>query len=108
MEEDNETMEAAQKGGYSHFMLKEIHEQPKVAQDLIHLLSASKHLQKFVDKMKSARHLYFVGCGTSYHACVLGSVYLARLAGRPAVPSSLPSSSPSICPRSAPGTWASS
>lgn len=86
VEEAEETMAAAQTGGYPHFMLKEIHEQPKVAEDLIHLLSASKHLQRFVDKMKSARHLYFVGCGTSYHACALGSVYFARLAGRPAVP----------------------
>jgi glucosamine--fructose-6-phosphate aminotransferase (isomerizing) len=86
VEEDSESMEAAQKGGYAHFMLKEIHEQPKVAQDLVHLLSASKHAGRFVEKMKAARHLYFVGCGTSYHACVLGSVYLARLAGRPAVP----------------------
>ncbi len=86
VEEDSETMEAAQKGGYPHFMLKEIHEQPKVAQDLIHLLNASKHVDRFVNRLKGARHLYLVGCGTSFHACVLGSVYLARLAGRPAVP----------------------
>ncbi len=86
VEEDSETMEAAQKGGYPHFMLKEIHEQPKVAQDLIHLLNASKHLDRFVNRLKGARNLYLVGCGTSYHACILGAVYLARLAGRPAVP----------------------
>jgi len=36
--------------------------------------------------MATADHLYLVGCGTSYHACLLGAVYLARLAGRPAVP----------------------
>lgn len=86
VEEDLESMEAAQKGGYEHFMLKEIHEQPKVAEDLVHLLAASKHAAKFVERAREARHLYLVGCGTSYHACVLGSVYLARLAGRPAVP----------------------
>jgi glucosamine--fructose-6-phosphate aminotransferase (isomerizing) len=39
-----------------------------------------------VEKMRQARHLYLVGCGTSYHACLLGAVYLNRLAGRAAIP----------------------
>jgi glucosamine--fructose-6-phosphate aminotransferase (isomerizing) len=39
-----------------------------------------------VERMATARHLYLVGCGTSYHACLLGAVYLGRLAGRPAIP----------------------
>lgn len=81
-----ETMETAQKGGYPHFMLKEIHEQPKVAEELLHLLDNDGGLQAMVDRMANARQLYLVGCGTSYHACLLGSVYLARLAGRAAVP----------------------
>ena len=86
VEEVAETMEAAQKGGYPHFMLKEIHEQPQVAGELIHLLRASKHAPRFAERMMNARHLYFVGCGTSFHACQLGSVYLAQLCGRPAIP----------------------
>jgi glucosamine--fructose-6-phosphate aminotransferase (isomerizing) len=81
-----ESMDAAVKGGYPHFMLKEIHEQPGVVGELIHLLSASAHVSPMVDRMMSARHLYFVGCGTSYHACMLGAVYSARLAGRAAIP----------------------
>jgi len=85
-EEITETMEAAQKGGYPHFMLKEIHEQPQVAQELIHLLNASKHVAPFVERIRKARHLYLVACGTSYHAALLGAVYFARLAGKPAVP----------------------
>ena len=36
--------------------------------------------------MASARNLYLVGCGTSYHSCMLGAIYLACLAGRPAIP----------------------
>jgi glucosamine--fructose-6-phosphate aminotransferase (isomerizing) len=36
--------------------------------------------------MRRARHLYLVGCGTSFHAASLGSVYLAQLAGRVAIP----------------------
>ncbi len=81
-----ESMELAQKGGYPHFMLKEIHEQPQVAGELIHLLEASPHVAPMVERMASARHLYLIGCGTSYHACLLGSIYLARLAHRPAIP----------------------
>ena len=81
-----EDMDVVEKGGYPHFMLKEIHEQPAVAGDLLHLLAASSHVRPMVEAMRQARHLYFVGCGTSYHACMLGAVYAARLAGRPAVP----------------------
>ncbi len=80
------SMEAAAKGGYAHFMLKEIHEQPGVAGELIHLLEASRHVAPMVERMAQARHLYLVGCGTSYHACMLGAVYLSRLAGRAAMP----------------------
>jgi len=81
-----ESMDAAEKGGYPHFMLKEIHEQPDVAGELIHLLEASPHVAAMVERMAEARHLYLVGCGTSYHACMLGAIYLARLAGRAAMP----------------------
>jgi glucosamine--fructose-6-phosphate aminotransferase (isomerizing) len=81
-----ETMEAAQKGSYPHFMLKEIHEQPQVAGELLHLLERSADVQPIIETMAAARHLYLIGCGTSYHACLAGAVYLAQLAGRPAVP----------------------
>jgi glucosamine--fructose-6-phosphate aminotransferase (isomerizing) len=81
-----ETMESAQKGGYPHFMLKEIHEQPGVAGELLRLLERSPDVARMLERMTSARHLYLVGCGTSYHACMIGAVYLARLAGRPAFP----------------------
>ncbi len=79
-------MDAAVKGGYAHFMLKEIHEQPEVARELLHLFDASRHVDVMASAMGSARHLYYVGCGTSYHAGMVGSVYAARLAGRSAVP----------------------
>jgi glucosamine--fructose-6-phosphate aminotransferase (isomerizing) len=85
-QEITESMEAAAKGGYPHFMLKEIHEQPQVAGELLHLLEASRDVQPMAERMMSARHLYFVGCGTSYHACLLGAVYAGRLAARPAIP----------------------
>jgi glutamine---fructose-6-phosphate transaminase (isomerizing) len=55
-----ETMDAVQKGGYPHFMLKEIHEQAGVARELIHLLDGmsspdSRGMQPLVEKMKHAR-----------------------------------------------------
>lgn len=85
-EEVTDSMESAVKGGYAHFMLKEIHEQPAVAAELLHLLNASSHVDPMVERMKSARHLYLVGCGTSYHACLLGAVFFGKLAKRAAIP----------------------
>jgi glucosamine--fructose-6-phosphate aminotransferase (isomerizing) len=81
-----QSMDAVRKGGYAHFMLKEIHEQPQVARELLHLLDASADVAPVVEQMRHARHLYLIGCGTSFHAAALGSVYLAQLAGRVAIP----------------------
>jgi glucosamine--fructose-6-phosphate aminotransferase (isomerizing) len=85
-EQVTESMDAVQKGGYPHFMLKEIHEQAQVAGELLHLLDGSPEVGTIVEKMRIARHLYFIGCGTSYHAALAGSVYLAQIAGRAAIP----------------------
>jgi len=85
-EQVTESMDAVQKGGYPHFMLKEIHEQAQVAGELLHLLDGSPKVETILQKMKSARHLFLIGCGTSYHAAVAGSVYLAQIAGRTAIP----------------------
>jgi glucosamine--fructose-6-phosphate aminotransferase (isomerizing) len=82
----NESMETAQKGGYSHFMLKEIHEQSTVSRELIHLLDNSTEVKSIAGQLFKARSLYLIGCGTSYHACILGSHYLANLAGKAAIP----------------------
>jgi glucosamine--fructose-6-phosphate aminotransferase (isomerizing) len=81
-----ESMDAVRKGGYAHFMLKEIHEQPQVGRELLHLLDASDDVAPMVEQLRAARHLYLIGCGTSFHAASLGSVYLAQLAGRVAIP----------------------
>jgi glutamine---fructose-6-phosphate transaminase (isomerizing) len=81
-----ESMDAVQKGGYPHFMLKEIHEQAQVARELAHVLNGNREVDALVDKMKKARHLYFIGCGTSYHAASAGAVFFAQLAGRAVIP----------------------
>jgi glucosamine--fructose-6-phosphate aminotransferase (isomerizing) len=82
----NESMESVERGNYPHFMLKEIHEQPQVARELLHLLGSSPHVSPMAERVANARHLYLIGCGTSYHACMLGAVYFGRLAGRAAMP----------------------
>jgi glucosamine--fructose-6-phosphate aminotransferase (isomerizing) len=48
--------------------------------------------------MKNARHLYFIGCGTSYHAASVGAVYFAGLAGRAAIPVLAPQFIPQYAP----------
>jgi glucosamine--fructose-6-phosphate aminotransferase (isomerizing) len=93
-----ESMDAVQKGGYPHFMLKEIHEQPQVARELLHLLEGSPEVKPLIEKMKQARHLYFIACGTSYHAALAGSVYFAQLAGWPAIPVLAPQFIPQFAP----------
>ena len=97
-EEVTESMDAVQKGGYPHFMLKEIHEQPQVARELLHLLDGSPEVGRLVERMQKARHLYFIACGTSYHAALTGSVYFAQLAGRPAIPVLAPQFIPQYAP----------
>lgn len=85
-----ETMEAAQKGGYPHFMLKEIHEQPAVARELLHLLENSQDLPIIREQLRSARNIYFIGCGTSYNACLSGAVFFNRIANRAVIPVAAP------------------
>ena len=93
-----ETMEAVQKGGYAHFMLKEIHEQAQVAREVLHMLDGSTDVADVLDKMKNARNLYFIGCGTSYHACLVGAIYFAQIAGRPVIPVLAPQFMPQYAP----------
>ena len=97
-EKITETMEAVQKGGYPHFMLKEIHEQPQVAREVLHMLQSSRDVETILVKIKSARHVYFIGCGTSYHACLAGSVFFAQLAGKAVIPVLAPQFIPQYLP----------
>ena len=93
-----ETMDAVQKGGYPHFMLKEVHEQAQVARELSHVLNGNREVDVLVEKMKHARNLYFIGCGTSYHAASVGAVYFAQLAGRAVIPVLAPQFVPQYAP----------
>ncbi|MBC8331232.1 MAG: glutamine--fructose-6-phosphate transaminase (isomerizing) [Anaerolineae bacterium] len=81
-----DSIEIVQKGGYDHFMLKEIHEQAQVAGELFHLLENSSDIESMIAKLKAARNIYIIACGTSYHAGLLGSIYFANLAERVTIP----------------------
>ena len=64
--------EAAEKGGYEHFMLKEIHEQPKVVRDTIHSVVKDGNivLGEFGltdEEVKEIQQIYIVACGSAYH-----------------------------------------
>lgn len=70
-------VQSAEKGAYPHYMLKEIHEQPKI-------LHSPPVLSRLPSRAPSQALL--LGCGTAYHACLLGAYYMERLAGIPAYP----------------------
>jgi glucosamine--fructose-6-phosphate aminotransferase (isomerizing) len=83
--------EQAQKGGYPHFMLKEIHEQPRavvdtfrgrIVPDPVALLGGEARLDRAV--LRRVRRLVFVACGTSYHAGLVSRFMVERLASLPA------------------------
>ena len=79
--------EAAEKGGYEHFMLKEIHEQPKAVRDTMsQRITADKKSISFdeltwdADYLNSFNKIYIVACGTAYHAGLVGKYYIEKLA----------------------------
>jgi glutamine---fructose-6-phosphate transaminase (isomerizing) len=78
------SMEDAQKGGYEYFMLKEIHEQPKVIRDtLAEYISAAEPAADLVGSQGSAEELLIVACGTSYHAGLVGKNIIENLVNIP-------------------------
>ena len=80
------TKETAQKGGFPHFMLKEIDEQAEKSRNLLHHLSESRDLMKLASILNSANRIFLVGSGTSYHACLVGSYYISKLAKKVSIP----------------------
>jgi glucosamine--fructose-6-phosphate aminotransferase (isomerizing) len=82
----------AEKGGYKHFMLKEIHEQPRAVEDTLRgrvdltegdvigeEMGVSAELARRIDRV------YFVACGTSAHAAIAGRYWVEQIARLPAV-----------------------
>jgi glucosamine--fructose-6-phosphate aminotransferase (isomerizing) len=75
------SMEDAQKGGYEHFMLKEIHEQPKVIRDtLTEYLATSEPVVDLAGLDSGGLgNIIILGCGTSYHAGLVGKYIIEGL-----------------------------
>jgi glucosamine--fructose-6-phosphate aminotransferase (isomerizing) len=71
--------EMAEKRGYPHFMLKEIHEQPDAIRNT--LRAPHDKITELGDMLLGAKHIYLIACGTSYHAALVGKYALAKLAG---------------------------
>ncbi|MCR4429069.1 MAG: glutamine--fructose-6-phosphate transaminase (isomerizing) [Caldiserica bacterium] len=78
--------ESASKGGFPHFMIKEIYEQPKKVQNLLDYLEVSPEFEDFSRTIEGADRVFLIGSGSSYHACLVGSYYLNKVASRAAVP----------------------
>ena len=74
-------IESAQKGGYEHFMLKEIEEQEEVAKKLYakYIVNDSEFSDSVVDLSKYKR-IDFVGCGSAYHAALIGKYFIDKYA----------------------------
>lgn len=66
---------------FETFMHKEIFEQPKIIQKIINNHQLEKQLVDFENIIESIHKVYFVACGTAYHACLSGSYYLEKMTG---------------------------
>ena len=83
-------LEALEKSGYDHFMLKEIYEQPRSILDSMRgRISVSKSkvalggILDYEEKLISAKRLIFVACGTSWHAGLVGEYLIEEIARIP-------------------------
>ena len=79
---------AAEKGGYEHFMLKEIHEQPRAVRDTIgaYVKDGKIDLSETGltdEKLQEIERIYIVACGSAYHVGMVGKYVIEELADIP-------------------------
>ena len=84
----NWDIDAAEKGGYEHFMLKEIHEQPTSIKTTItpRIENGLPNLEECgmtMEKLKSYKNIFIVACGTAMHAGIVGKYVIEKLARTP-------------------------
>jgi len=84
------SLTAIEKGGYPHFMLKEIYEQPRSVKDSMRgrLNIQKNHIAlggiiNYEEKLINAERIILVACGTSWHACLIGEYLLEEFARVP-------------------------
>ena len=77
--------EEAEKGGYEHFMMKEIHEQPRVIADTLHAAVADEKIDIGLTEevLQGIQQVYLVACGSAYHVGVIGQYVVEDLTGIP-------------------------
>ena len=86
----NWTLEAAEKGGFKHFTLKEIYEQPHAIQEALRGRVApdgSMHLselESIKERLEAVERVYVIGCGTANYASQVGAQLIQDWAGLPA------------------------
>ena len=76
--------EAAEKAGFEHFMMKEIHEQPKAARDTLHSVLKDGRIDLgdvglSEDVIRGVREIYIVACGSAYHVGVAAQYVIEDL-----------------------------
>lgn len=79
-------MEQANKGGYPHFMLKEIEEQPEVIEKTLDVYMNTNGKVDFSSSLKKLdlskiKEIYIVACGTAYHAGLQGAYFFKKISG---------------------------
>ena len=67
-------------GEYPHFMLKEIHEQPLILQNIID--TQEENIKQAAELIRKAYGTYLIACGTAYYACMAGTYLFSKIAGR--------------------------
>ena len=80
--------EAAEKAGFEHFMMKEIHEQPKAVEDTIHSVVKEGAIDlsdvgMTEEEMRGIRQIYIVACGSAYHVGVAAQYVIEDMAKIP-------------------------
>ncbi|MFX1289265.1 MAG: glutamine--fructose-6-phosphate transaminase (isomerizing) [Promethearchaeota archaeon] len=74
------SIDAAEKGGYDHFMLKEIHEEPIALRKTLRI--PEEKLEDFARVIWGAKHLYITAAGTSFYASLAGKFIITKFLGK--------------------------
>ncbi|MEM4452198.1 MAG: glutamine--fructose-6-phosphate transaminase (isomerizing), partial [Thermosphaera sp.] len=77
------SVQDAVKGGYPHFMLKEIYEQPRALRETISGIVKDPAVQEALKLVLNAERIYATGAGTSFHAVEYFSIATTRIVGKP-------------------------
>lgn len=77
--------EEARRGGFDHFMIKEIHDEPDALRAMLERIGRDglPHFEAAESLLRSARSIRMVACGTAMHACLIGKHMIERLARIP-------------------------